>query len=90
MEALGRGRAGTRLHELSYSTVDQAGCTARSQGEYQLPIIFPLAHQVQLFLKEADNPPSFFHLHLLSFCSGGDSVMATAVREELNKDLQCK
>lgn len=89
MEALGRGRAGTRLHELSYSAVDQAGCTARSQGEYQIPIIFPLAHQVQLFLKEADYPASFFHLHLLSSCSGGDSVMATAVREELNKDLPC-
>lgn len=39
MEALGRGRVGTCLHELSYCIVDQAGCTAHSQRPYQIQVI---------------------------------------------------
>lgn len=40
MEALGCGRVGTCLHELSYCTIDQAGCTAHSQGPYQIQVIY--------------------------------------------------
>lgn len=42
MEALGRGRAGTCLHVFSYSAVDQAGCTARSQGIYPIHFFFSI------------------------------------------------
>lgn len=82
MEALGRGRVGTRLHELSYCIIDQAGCTAHSLGPHHIQVIsfLLLPSWPNISSERKTILQTFSTYNFLALDSGDDSMMATSER----------